>query len=204
MDGRIQIEINHLLIILFLLFLVGSCVPKPKTTDFFCYKTDSLQAGDIILRKSYGMISDIIVNQLNDGTNISHCGIISIDPKGNFNVIHTLSKLVSYADGVQTCSLIDFMNESRIETVKVFRFRSGDGKTIEHKAKYYLHQKISFDNEFNMNDSTKFNCLELPIHIIKIEFGKDISNANAKPNFSIFQNLEYFDEISFVEKNSSK
>ncbi len=204
MVGRIQAEIKHLFIIIFLLYLVGGCVPQPKTTDFFCYKTNSIKAGDIILRKSYGMISDIIVKQLNDGTNTSHCGIISTDSTGNFYVIHSLAQMVSDADGMQTCSLTQFMTDSRIETVKVFRFRLGDGKFIEQKALYYLKEKIPFDNEFDMNDSTKFNCIELPIHILKTAFGKDISKTNVKPDFSIFQNSGYFDEISFVQKKLSK
>ena len=199
MVGRIQVEIKQLIIIIFLLYCVWGCVPQPNTTDFFCYKTDSLHAGDIILRKSYGLISDIIVKQLNDSTNISHCGIITTDSLGNFYVIHTSAKMVSNADGMQICRLTDFMADSRIESVKVFRFRYGDGKFVAQKAKYYLDKAIPFDNEFNMQDSTKFYCLELPIHILKKVFNRDISNSKPNPNFRIFQTPEYFDEISFIE-----
>lgn len=199
MVGRIQVEIKQLLIIIFLLYWVWGCVSQPNTTDFFYYKKDSLQAGDIILRKSYGLVSDIIVKQLNDSTNISHCGIITTDSIGNFYVIHTSAKMVSKADGMQICSLTDFMADSRIETVKVYRFRSGDGKLIAQNARYYLDKEIPFDNEFNMQDSSKFYCLELPIHILKMAFDKDISKNSYKPNFSIFQNPESFDEISFIE-----
>lgn len=204
MAGRIQVEIKQLFIIIFLLYLVGGCVPQPNATVFFCYKTDSLLAGDIILRKSYGLISDIIVKQLNDSTNISHCGIISTDSTGNFYVIHSLAKMVSEADGMQICSLSDFMNDSRIESVKVFRFRLGGGEIIEQKALYYLNKKIHFDNEFDMNDSTRFNCIELQIHILKTAFNLNITKDNYKPNFSIFQNAKYFEEISFVEKKLPK
>lgn len=199
MAGRIQTKIKNSYIILFLLYLAVGCVPKPATTDFFCYQTDSLQAGDIILRKSYGMISEIIVKQLNDSTNISHCGIITTDSIGNFYVIHTSAKIVSNVDGMQICSLTHFMSDSRIETVKIFRFQLGDGKVIEQKAKYYLRKKIPFDLDFNMQDSTKFNCLELPIHIIKTAYEVTISSSK-KPNFKVFQNPKYFQEISFVKK----
>lgn len=204
MVGRIQTKINHFFIITFLLYLVGGCVSRPDTTDFFCYKTDSLRAGDIILRKSYGMISDIIVKQLNDSTNISHCGVICNDTTGQFYIIHSLAKMVSEADGMQQCSLSDFMKDSRFETVKVYRFRRGNGKKIEQKAINYLNQKIAFDHDFNMNDSSKFNCIELPVHIIKSTFHNDITSKKNKVNFSIFQNTEYFEEISFVQKKSSK
>lgn len=204
MAGRIQTEIKHTFILLNLLYLAVGCVPTPTATDFFCYKTDSLRAGDIILRKSYGLLSDIIVKQLNDSTNISHCGIICTDSINSFYIIHSLSKMVSESDGMQKCSLNDFMNDSRIETVKVFRFRMGNGEVIEQMAKYYLGRKIPFDLDFNIQDSTKFNCSELPIHIINLVYRENISQSKVKPNFSIFQNPEYFDEISFVEADLSK
>ncbi len=99
MVGRIQIEIKHCIAFLSLLYLAGSCTSPANTTDLHLYSTDSIRSGDIILRKSYGLISDIIVMQLKDTLDVSHCGIIVKDENQNYKVIHALSKKVS-VDGV--------------------------------------------------------------------------------------------------------
>ena len=200
MVGRIQIEIKHCIAFLSLLYLTGSCTSPANTTDLHLYSTDSIRSGDIILRKSYGLISDIIVMQLKDTLDISHCGIIVKDENQNYKVIHALSKKVSDTDGVQICTLEYFMNDSQIKTVKVMRFRNDTTGTIAKKAFDYLKLKIPFDEVFNAKDTTSFYCSEFPIHIIKTSFGVDISQQAAMPKFSVFLNPVYFDEIPFVQK----
>ncbi len=86
MAGRLQTKVKHFLSISFLLYFVMACKPVRDTTDLFYYHTDSIQPGDIILRKSYGLISDIITSQLKDTVNISHCGILDKNEKGEFDI----------------------------------------------------------------------------------------------------------------------
>lgn len=202
MAGGKQTEITVLFILLNLLLLNGACTSS-KTTDCFYYTTDSIQSGDIILRKSYGLVSEIVVAQLADTLGISHCGIIVKDTGNVFRVIHTLSKKVSEVDGVQICDLEDFMNDSRIETVKVVRYRNNPNK-IAVSAVGYLERKVPFDEQFNSKDTTALFCSELPIQIIRTIYGIDISNGDAKPKFTIFLNEKYFDEIPFVKCIKSK
>ena len=102
------------------------------------YSTDSLRSGDIILRRSYGLVSDIIVMELDDTLDVSHCGIIIKEPDSSYKVIHSLSKKVSDTDGVQICGLEQFMADSKIETVRVFRFRSDTQGKIAAQALRYL------------------------------------------------------------------
>ena len=200
MVSRLQTEIKLFITISILLYFPVSCQPPENTTDLFYYETDLLQNGDIILRRSYGLVSDIIVTQLNDSVDISHCGILDKNVEGEFYVIHTLSKMVSNHDGMQSCSLEKFLNDSRPETVRVVRFRNKNSKKIADNARYYLKEKIPFDGNFNINDTTTFYCSELPIHIIRNIFGTDISFNAQKPKFSLFMNPDFFSIIPFMYK----
>ncbi len=98
------------------------------------------------------------------------------------------------------CTLEHFMEDSKIESVRIVRFKSDSASTIAKKALYYLKQKTPFDENFNINDTTSFFCSELPIHIIKSGFDIDIAKNAAKPKFSVFINPSLFEEIPFVIK----
>jgi hypothetical protein len=197
--GGIQIKMKLHYHLIYILFLLAGCQNLPtKNSSTFSYCTSELHSGDIILRRSYGFISDVVVMQLKDTLDISHCGILVKDSTDNFDVIHCLSDKVSDTDGVQSCSLDYFMNDSKIETVRVVRFRNDTTGYIAKMALFYLKQRTGFDDEFNISDSTLLFCSEFPIHIIKNGFNIDISSKATKPKFSIFLNPKYFDEIEFV------
>jgi len=204
MAGRIQVKIVFFPFIISLLILLVNCSSPIKSTDKKLYNTDLLKSGDIILRKSFGLISEMVVAQLHDTLDVSHCGIIYKDSTNNFKVIHCLSKIISDVDGVQICSLEHFMEESKIETVHIFRFRSDTNALIISKAKYYLKKETPFDEKFRAGDNSAFFCSEFPISIILSEFGIDISAGSPKPKFSIFLNNMYFDEINFIKKKKTE
>jgi len=196
--GRIQIKIILLSVIGCLLVACSSDTIH-NTTDYF-YSTDSIRNGDIILRKSYGLVSEIIAIQLHDSIDISHCGIIVRDASHRFKVIHSLSKKVSKADGVQECLLDEFMSDSQLQSVKVLRFKNDHDNRLALGAVSCLKRKIPFDESFNSLDTNYLYCSELPIHIIRTSYGIDVSNGAAKPKFSIFLNPVYFREIPFVRE----
>ena len=201
MVGRLQIKVKQVVFGLSLLCFCGGCKPAENTADFF-YSTDSIQSGDIILRKGYGLVSEIIVYQMNDTIAVSHCGIISMNEKGNYDVIHSLSKKVSEVDGMQICSLAEFVDDSKIESVRVFRYKAENATLISQYAAYYLQQKNTFDEHFDMTDTTSFYCLELPIHIIHKAFKNDVSHGVVKPLFSLFLDKDNFTEVIFVKRKS--
>ena len=201
MVGRLQIEIKTFILLSFLSVLLVDCKSPSKPTDNCLYTNANLKSGDIILRKSYGLVSEIVVIQLGDTLDISHCGIIQKTKTGNFNVIHCLSKKVSDSDGVQICSLKHFLDDSKMESVRVFRFRADTNSFIIKSAEYYLQRIIPFDEKFDAADSSAFFCSEFPIHIIKSGYHTDISEGSPKPKFSIFLNKKYFDEVRFSSVN---
>ena len=204
MVGRIQIEIGRGLICIGLLFVLAHCSSPTQTTGSCMYSTDSLRSGDIILRKSYGLISDIIVMNLNDTLDVSHCGIIIKEPNSSYKVIHALSKKVSNADGVQLCGLEQFMADSKIETVRVFRFLSDSQGKIAAQALRYLKQKTPFDETFDATDSTALYCSELPVQSIRNAYKVDVSSGEKMLKFSVFLQPDFFREIPFVSNHLSE
>lgn len=160
----------------------------------------SLQSGDIIFRMGYGALSLSIVSVLNDTIKVSHCGIIARDSIG-VAVIHTISPSISDADGMQQCTIEEFMADSRVSSIVVVRFKHGDGQKIVDKATYYLNKQVPFDILFDLVDSSKFFCTELPIRILKDELnfdllqGKEPIMSNCK--FSLFCNPQYFETIIY-------
>lgn len=179
-----------------------ACKAPENAADLYFYDSDSLRSGDIILRKSYGLLSDIIVARLHDTVDISHCGILVKEADSSFCVIHALAKSVSEADGVQKCSLKKFMADSRPETVKVVRFKNDSDKRIAGKALYYLAKKVKFDNNFNLKDTTAFYCSELPYHILKQEFDFSVSDESHLLKFSVFFNPQFFSIVPFVKQKN--
>lgn len=198
MAGRLQTKIILNISYIYLLFLIMSC-NSSKTTDVFLYDRDILQSGDIIMRRSFGLVSDVIVATLKDSIALSHCGIIYKTNDSIF-VIHTLSQKVSDYDGMQICTLDDFLNDSKLSSIRISRFRDDRDKQIARKAKYYLEKRIPFDEKIDINDTTTFFCSELPIHIIKNSFGVNLIENRKTPKFSVFLDETHFELLPFTKK----
>ncbi|HOY30947.1 MAG TPA: YiiX/YebB-like N1pC/P60 family cysteine hydrolase [Bacteroidales bacterium] len=139
-------------------------------------EVDMIQDGDIILRHGYGLVSDMIVEQLDEQYDISHCAIVCKDDTGCM-VVHSVSSSLSNVDGVQSQNLKAFIRDSHYNSVIVIRYKSRINKplsAISRKAKYYLAQQVPFDNAFNIDDSSEFYCTELLWKVILNEYGDDI------------------------------
>jgi hypothetical protein len=132
--------------------------------------------GDIILRHGYGLVSDLIVEQLKENYDLSHCAIVVKTDTG-LAVINSISSSISNIDGVQAQDLKSFIQESQYNSVVVIRYKPKINKPdsdIARKAKYYLEKQIPFDEAFDINDSTEFYCTELLWKVILNEYGDDI------------------------------
>ncbi|MDP4267046.1 MAG: YiiX/YebB-like N1pC/P60 family cysteine hydrolase [Bacteroidota bacterium] len=154
------------LIFTFCIILFSCSTPNKKIKHnhdlLNTFELKSLHNGDIILRKGYGLVSNLIVKELNEKYKISHCGIIEIK-NGKINVIHSVSHSLSDFDGVQKNTIADFLKGSTWGSVIVVRARQTDTLTEKHiisKANYYLSKKVRFDSSFNFNDSSEFFCQE--------------------------------------------
>lgn len=201
MACRIQWKINPALYFVLGVLLWG-CIDSPtKECQVSCLDKDGLsekQEGDIVLRMGEGFISQMITLMLADSVELSHCGII-VCRNDSFLVVHSLPKELSDYDGIQTCSLTEFMAESVPGSVVVVRARNISGKMMETKALYYLSHPKPFDWDFDMNDSTAFFCLELPLHILKHQFGVDLCPTfGSYPKFSLFLDTVLFERVGVI------
>jgi hypothetical protein len=137
-----------------------------------------IKEGDIILRKGFGLVSNVIVNTLKEKYKISHCGLI-VKKSNNFYVIHSVSKSISKYDGVQEEKLNTFINDCMPNSLIIVRPRTNtnDIKMAISKAKYFLNKKIPFDNAFDSKDSSAFFCQELIYRAFNLNFSNTLNFA---------------------------
>lgn len=78
---------------------------NPQHCDF-----TGLETGDIILKRGFGKVSNLITHYMNEKIPISHCGII-VCAKDSTYIVHSVAKSYARRDGVQTILLNDFLKD---------------------------------------------------------------------------------------------
>ncbi|MFZ4399049.1 MAG: YiiX/YebB-like N1pC/P60 family cysteine hydrolase [Bacteroidales bacterium] len=193
-----------ILSLIMILFVYNYCTKQDHSFSTYTLTNEEInliQNGDIILRHGYGLASDIIVKTLNEKYDISHCAIIC--KNGNqINVIHSVSQSLSDFDGLQSQTLKRFICDSKENSIIVVRFKNqknNGNEVLAKRAAYYLSKKLPFDNDFNLNDSSRIYCTELIWRVIKDGYNLDIlknqQRAEDKRNnyrFSFLWDTTYF------------
>lgn len=124
------------------------------------------QNGDLVLRRGKGFVSQFIVEQLNDSMNLSHIGVL-IKENDSIKIIHCIGNEFSNIEGIQACSLDEFLSDCYSDGLLVVRSNMCKGSQVSSLAKEYLHMSLPFDRKFDFSDTTAFSCLELPYNIFK-------------------------------------
>ena len=128
-----------------------------------------LQEGDIILRRGYGLFSDMIADMLNNKKyDVTHSGILH-KKRNEWYVIHSLSSDVSNTDGVQEQPLKNFLQYSMPEKLLVVRpnnITPAQGTQVVKRAQYYLQAKIPFDHIGTIDEPSQLYCTELIYQIL--------------------------------------
>ncbi len=162
-----------------------------------------LRDGDIILRHGFGFVSDMIVEQLDEQYDISHCAILCKDTN-ELMIIHSVSSSISPHDGVQSQDFDPFIRDSHYNSVIVVRYRSGndsaDNSGISLRAREYLKKEIPFDHGFDLEDTSEFYCSELLWKCILNEYHDDIflDHRNERKDhmrFDIFLDTSRFEIV---------
>ena len=129
---------------------------------------DSIQSGDIVLRRGDGPLSFHLSNTTKEP--FTHCGII-VKKKQSLNVIHSLGGQVSQQeiDGVQITSLKHFVDYASDSLLFICRpiFTDNAGSKVAKEGYKYLAKKIPFDHRFSMLSKDKFYCSELLYYVFK-------------------------------------
>lgn len=116
----------------------------------------------------------------------------------DFDIIHSLSPFVSTSDGMQICSLEEFVADANPESIIAVRVMNSMRGRITAAARYYLARRVPFDELYDVTDTTAFFCSELPLHILRSRLGLKLAPEASEeriPRFSIFLDTVYFQRI---------
>lgn len=154
-------------------FVLISCNNKSSKKKLITLNPDTLQSGDIILKRGKGVVSNIIVQLLKEKIPISHCGIISCSKDSTY-IIHSIASELSEKDGLQTILLSDFLKDYQENTLFVIRHKSdiNNRLQIEQNAQNYLANKIPFDYKFDILNKDEIYCSELVYHVLMDTYGQ--------------------------------
>lgn len=136
--------------------------------------------GDIVFRYGTGATGRLIVAALNEPADISHCGIVVQKEDGSKHIIHSVSNAVSERDGMQMCTLEQFVKNGRPSTIRAVRAKVNQdhaGVLIARQAYRHLLNGTTFDHDFDVRDHSAIYCSELLYMIIHEELHLvDLSN----------------------------
>ena len=161
-----------------------------------------LHEGDFILRQGGGAFSEKIIEFMGEERHFSHIGLVAkID--GKLQIIHSVSEELSGRDGVQTQAINLFVADVADSNLCIVRPKLDSAQIVQmiSNAKYYLQEEVTFDYDYNTDDSTKLYCIELMYYALKPIIGKenfvikDCKDGTYIPLFSSFMNPEFFETI---------
>ncbi len=119
----------------------------------------TFQAGDLILRRGVGIISDIARNFAATEKRFSHIGIL-VDYKQQTHVVHSVHEDAKGFDGVVMETLSDFLKHASDWAVYRLKLKQAQQQKLASTAIHYAHRKIPFDSQFNLNTQQALYCTE--------------------------------------------
>lgn len=179
---------------------------SPQTDTLTPNQISLLQPGDIICRRGFGMVSELVASFASENGEISHCGILIKKPT-EWLVVHSTSQAVSEREGLQRTSLHQFMAHSRRGSIKVFRLKTNPENklTFARKTDSISQLSIPFDNQFDLQDASELYCTELLQVLLKqagVEIQLDYRMFEERPvlTFHAFGDTSLFESVLFSTK----
>ena len=154
-------KINHIAIGLLSMILLLAIVACDDTNSHQpIIPTEKLMQGDIAFRKGEGFVSDVVLYNDADGL-YSHIGLI-VNHNDSIKVVHSVPGEGDY-DGVKIEPIEMFYATSRAVKGEVLRIELNDEqrRVIGEIAIKKGIDKIEFDHDYNLNDTTQVYCTEL-------------------------------------------
>ena len=166
------------------------------------FNKDLLEEGDIILRRGSGMLSNYIIQKLNDSLPISHCGII-VKNHQDIHVIHSILSEEKGIRGITKEPVDDFIQDALLNSLIIIRQKQSEKYKLDFvaQAEQMLKAKIPFDPMFDIQTQEKMYCTEIVWSISKDLLGKDIFQEKVKAGhvellgFNNFFNPDYFEVV---------
>ena len=144
-----------------------------------------LQQGDIVFRRGEGIISEIVIRSDVNGM-YSHIGVI-VEHNGSLKVVHAVPGEPDHEkdfDRVKLEPIDQFFSPYRSARGEVKRIELTDSQSniIRQVAMSKVNDKIKFDHDYNLNDTTELYCTEL-VQLVFSHVGINLSeNRTTKIN----------------------
>jgi uncharacterized membrane protein YhiD involved in acid resistance len=149
-----------------LLFIVCACNEKQPKQKIVLAQNDSaikgIQTGDLILRRGRDQVSDFFARLNTRNQTYSHCGL-AVQTDSGVYVYHIMATL-NHIEGQILCEPIDSFIDSKINSRwAIIRYNLDSIKQSHLLAKVqdYITQKITFDQQFNLQSDDKMYCSEM-------------------------------------------
>ena len=157
------------------------------------------EEGDIILRRGFGRISDLIEKEFKEKYGVTHCGVLTLRDSVWY-VINSESN--NLHEGMQMTGLRQFLIDSHPKTIMVVRLNQEKHRPDFIKwMNNYLERKVQFDYKFDDTDTTELYCTEVIDLSLQKALGEKILTDRIKiglidgPKFRHFYNPEYVEII---------
>ena len=140
---------------------------------------ETLKQGDVAFRRGEGVISNIVLYNDADGM-YSHVGLI-VKHNDSLKVVHSVPGEhddENDFDRVKIEPIEDFYSVERAERGEILRISMSDMQR-ENIAKLALEkaeQKVKFDHDYNLNDTTTLYCTEF-VQLMFKNVGIDLAES---------------------------
>lgn len=175
----------------------GALHPIPDEYRVVC-DTLLIQEGDVILRRGWALASDLIARFFGHSSGMSHCGIV-VHHQSRWQVIHTISGLISDQDGIRITPLTDFIREAAGHQITVKRLRADfDSLAVRSHSFRYLQMEIPFDHAFDLENNSRLYCTELIREVFIAAGLPDFFHYDSFAGKPILDFSTFFDQTLFL------
>ncbi len=200
-------KISLYLTLFWLTGLIGSATMQTSNAPIDFSSIDSvfwtvcdtlvINDGDIVLRRGRTLASDLVTRFSGGAEGMSHCGII-IRHQDKWQVVHTISGMISDEDNIRITSLPEFINEAAQGRITIKRQRSGFGSVaVKDRSIRLLQLKIPFDHAFDLNTKSRLYCTQLIREVFVDAGSHDFFHYGSFAGKPVLEFSTFFDPLIF-------
>ena len=149
-----------------LLFIACACKEKQPQQKVVLVNNDSaikgIQTGDLILRRGKDQVSDFFARLNTRNQKYSHCGVAQRTDSGLF-VYHIIASINNLDGRILREPIHSFIRPKINAAWAIIRYDLDSTKQAQLMAKIqdYTRQKITFDQQFDLQSDDKMYCSEM-------------------------------------------
>ncbi len=188
------LAIGAIVLLISLIFCFSSRGADSRQSGLEIRIPQSLEEGDLVLRRGNSLLSGLIAKYFPDAKGMSHVGII-IRKEGSWHVVHSISGRLEKTDGIRIDTLDKFCSEAHEgEYHFISPLFEIDRGILGQRVRHYLAVNTPFDHSFDLEDDNQLYCSEL-IRSIYLQSGaEDIFHYGEVAGIKLIDLASFFDE----------